>query len=112
MDISNPTDWAAPHQYSRPLSNAPFILGTFTAQLIAIDISTTNIRDTWYTGGWLSQIININLGTENLFKAYSQRVKLGGSIIVFPNNYSSYQLEFSFPEWFQDGELILWEFKG
>lgn len=113
MDLSSPNDWIGPYDFYRPSPNAPILFPmSFSAAIIAVNVQTTNSKPTWATGGWLSQVVAISLGAQGSWISFSERMRLGGNIVTFPTSYTSYQMQFSFPSWFSDGMISIWEYKG
>ena len=115
MDLSNPSDWTLRYQNTISDSNLPNFLVpfSFNAQIIALHIYTSGDKPTWYTAGYVNQLVSTNLvSSTTVWSAFSQRTLLGGSILFLPNNFASYQLQFSFPYWFPDAYLSVWEYTG
>jgi len=118
IDISNTSNWEQSYEETLTFDVAPnfpnFTLPIqLTSQLIFIQVSTSNQRDTWHLAGWVNQAVNLNLlGTNSNTFAFSQRLLLGGNLILFPQAFSSYSLIFSFPNWFATTFISIWEYTG
>ena len=115
MDLSNPSNWSLNYQQTISGSNLPDFLVpfSFNAQILAVHIYTSGDKPTWHTAGWMNQLVETNLvSSSSVWSAFSQRTLLGGNIVFLPNNFSSYQLQFSFPRWFPDAYLTIWSYLG
>jgi hypothetical protein len=75
-------------------SNPVILSCSFNSQLLAIDLSSANRRDTWYRAGFLQSLINLD-GQEFLGNKFT--LGFGGQLIEIP--YLNYQLQFEPREW-------------
>lgn len=114
MDLSNGANWEL--FYEENLTRQP---GLFTiplslsANVVAIYITTPNPKLTWFTGAWVNQLISTGLiDSYGTWCIYSQRILLGRSVLIFPQSFSSYNLQFSFPAYFSSMFLSVWEYTG
>jgi hypothetical protein len=118
IDISNTSNWEQTYEETLTFDVAPvfpnFTLPIqLTSQLIFIQVSTVNQKETWHLAGWVNQVVNLNLlGINSNTFAFSQRLLLGGNLILFPQTFSSYSLTFSFPNWFATTVISIWEYTG
>jgi hypothetical protein len=69
----------------------------FSSQLLAIDISASNQRDTWYRSGYLSSLVNLD---GNDFFGDTYKLGFGRQLIEVP--YSNYQLRFAPQDWMRN----------
>jgi len=117
MDLSNSANWQNAYEETLQLSNTPsfpdFVLpNPLSSPVIAIFVTTSAQKATWHTAGFLNQSTGISLAPAANWTTYSQRILLGGNIVFFPNNFPSYQLSFSFPYWFPNAFVSIWEYMG
>ena len=95
-------------------SSASGSIPTFTiptllnAQIVGIKISTDNAKSSWYTGGWVEQLVLTSIDGSTPFLTFSKKLELGGSIIFFPQNINNYSLRISFPAYFKDVSVAVW----
>ena len=101
LNYQNTIEASTPFDYLVPVD--------FTSQTLAIHLYSSADKPTWHTAGYLNQLVLTNLiSSSAVWSAYSQRLLIGGNIIFFPNDFSSYQLQFSFPRWFPDAYISIW----
>jgi|GEM_PF-2227592 len=115
MDLSSSSDWNLTFEQTLSGSdlNGFLVPNNFSSQVLAIYISTSASKPTWYTGGYVNQLVSTGLVSDNLnWNCFYQRLLLGGNIVFFPNNLSSYQLQFNFPIWFPNAFLSIWSYTG
>ncbi len=113
LDLSSAANWSLIYDATLSGSNlSKFLIpSSFSNQIIAVHISTQSPKPTWFTGGWINQIVQTNLVNDStIWNSFSQRLYLGGNIIIFPTNFASYQLQFSFPAWFSSASLSIWSY--
>jgi hypothetical protein len=70
---------------------------TFTSQLLAIDISASNRRETWYRSGYLKSFVDLD-GERFLGREF--KLPLGRQLLEIP--YLSYRLQFEPVEWLEN----------
>jgi len=107
MDLS--TGWASLGNGSFSGSIPVFSVSSLAAQIIAIQISASNAKATWYTGGWLDQKVLTDLETTP-FITFSQKLHIGGNIIFFSEPIDNYSIDISFPTYFTDVNVALWKY--
>ena len=90
---------------SIPTFTVPTLLN---AQIIGIKISTDNAKATWYTGGWVDQLVVVGVDGSIPWITFSKKIGLGGSIIFFPQSINNYSLEISFPAYFKTVNVAVW----
>ena len=89
-------------------------LVTFSSNIIGVVIIVDSAPETWDFAGWISQKIYLPFGTStdssllNYHKLFLRRRQL----IVFPDFLSPYQLSVSFPRWFPNVSVKIWEYVG
>ena len=88
-----------------PAFTIPTALNT---QIISINISTVNAKSSWYTGGWIKQKVLTGLDGSTAWVAFSKKLELGGNVIFFPQNLSSYLIDISFPNYFKTVLVKVW----
>jgi hypothetical protein len=118
MDLSNTANWENVYEETLTFGIAPnfpdFSLPIqLTSRVIFVQVSTSNQKNTWHLAGWLNQALNLNLlNTQTNTFSFSQRLLLGGNVIFFPLDVTSYGLTFSFPHWFGTTFISVWEYTG
>jgi len=115
MDLSQSSDWSLSFEQTLTGSNlSNFLVPVqFTSQIIGVYISTSAAKPTWHRAGWISQLVPTNLiSTTVNWIAYNDVTLLGGNVIIFPDNFSSYQLQFSFPVYFPNAFLSIYSYSG
>ncbi|MEH1785879.1 MAG: hypothetical protein V7L23_09935 [Nostoc sp.] len=115
MDLSSPTNWNL--IYEQTLSGSSLnnflIPESFSSGIIGVYISTSTSKPTWHTGGYINQLVQTNLidGSSD-WNSFSQRLSLGGNIVIFPVPFATYKLQFSFPVWFKNAFVSVWAYTG
>lgn len=115
MDLSQSANWSLAFENtlsgSSPIS---VIVPALTSQVLAVYVSTPSQQDTWYTGGWLNQQPQTAqlVDSTTTWNSYSKRLSLGGNIICFPNQFDLYEIEISFPRWFETVFITIWQYVG
>jgi len=115
IDLSSVTDWSLIFQETLSSSNLPNLLisDSFSSQILGVYISVPSSKPTWYTGAWINQLVKTNLiDSSASWNSFSQRLSLGGNIVIFPTDFASYQLKFSFPVYFQNAFISIWAYIG
>jgi hypothetical protein len=114
MNLYSPSDWGL--VYEENLTPGP---GLFTmpillnSNIVAIYITTPTPKPTWFTGAWVNQLIATGLiDSSTTWTINSNRILLGKNVIVFPQSLSIYALQFSFPRYFPNVFLSVWEYTG
>ncbi|MHC5818394.1 MAG: hypothetical protein ACYT04_21505, partial [Nostoc sp.] len=86
---------------------------TFSSGILGIYIITPSAKKTWYTGGYVNQLVQTNLvDNSTQWTSFSQRLSLGGNVLIFPISFASYQLRFSFPVWFESSFISISSYNG
>jgi hypothetical protein len=85
--------------------------------VLAVYIQTTEPDDkNWLFGGYCNQLINIPVTVGGAFNStINNRKKIWLntiSLILFANYTTSYGVSFSFPKWFRDANIIVWQYTG
>jgi len=115
MDLSSSTNWSLIYEQTLSGSNLNNFLipDSFSSGIIGVYISTPASKPTWHTGGYINQLVQTNLidGSSD-WNSFSQRLSLGGNIVIFPVSFASYQLQFSFPVWFKNAFISVWAYTG
>ncbi|MHC5860731.1 hypothetical protein [Nostoc sp.] len=114
MDLSSSADWNLIFEQTltSDLENVS-IPTSFTSNIIAVYILTSTSKPTWFTGGWVNQLVPTGLiDSSPTWNIYSQRLLLGKNILIFPESLASYNLQFSFPYYFPNAFLSVWEYIG
>lgn len=114
MDLSSPTNWSLIYEKTISSSNLNNFLipDTFSSSIIGVYISTSASKPTWHTGGYINQLVQTNLIDSTNWNSFSQRLSLGGNIVIFPVSFTVYQLQFSFPAWFSNAFISVWAYTG
>ncbi|MEG4323607.1 MULTISPECIES: hypothetical protein [unclassified Microcoleus] len=86
----------------------------FEKHILAIFVSNPEPDQTWRFGGFLNQKIRLGVGPSLGAESVSSRkLWLGrAQLFVFPKLTTSYTLLFSFPYWFNQVNLTIWEYWG
>jgi hypothetical protein len=83
------------------IDDAPVLLPcSFTSPVLAIEISATNYRSSWYRSGFLTIIIDFG---GSIYTGQRQTLGFGGQLIEIP--YSNYKLQFQPVQWLQGAVL-------
>jgi hypothetical protein len=116
MDLSQSSDWNLSFEQTLMGSDLNNFLVpiNFSAQILAIYISTPQQKPTWYTGGWINQLVTMPelVTSSTVWSAYTRRLLLGGNTLLLPNEFSTYQLQIDFPVYFQTAFISIWSFTG
>ncbi len=115
MDLSFSSDWSLIYEQTLSGSNLSNFLipDTFSSGIIGVYISTQTSKLTWHTGGYINQLVQTNLiNGSNDWNSFSQRLSLGGNIVIFPVAFVSYRLQFSFPYYFPNAFISVWAYTG
>ncbi len=115
MDLSVANNWSLIFEQTLSGDNLSNFLipDTFSSGILGIYIVTPGARKTWYTGGYVNQLVQTNLVDDSTqWTSFSQRLSLGGNVLIFPVSFASYQLRFSFPVWFQSSFISIWAYTG
>lgn len=87
---------------------------TFNSNIVGVIITVDGAPETWDFAGWISQKVYLPFGTStdssllNYHKLFLRRRQL----IVFPDFLLPYQLFISFPRWFPNVSVKIWEYIG
>ncbi len=127
LDLGNSANWQLFYSNSlaadTPLgTHKPVPIPEFTLpvqldrHIIAIAITSSTAKPTWYFAGFLNQRIAIGLVVSGLpdsdvlqrRKLYLDRI----SVLIFPKLSTSYSLSLELPKWFTKANLTVWEYVG
>jgi len=114
MDLSSPLNWNLVFEQNLTPDLRTFTIPTFlSSNIIAVYVLTSGSKPTWFTGGWVNQLVPTAL-IDNSFSwnIYTQRILLGKNIITFPQSLPVYQLQFTLPSYFLNTFLGVWEYTG
>lgn len=99
------------YQYPRILPfTVPILLET---PILAVRIYTQNSKESWFTGGWINQQIDVGSSGISAMQSESFRLPLNVyKLLVFPNLSPQYRLHLTPAPWLPDFELTIWQFTG
>lgn len=115
MDLSQSTDWNLTFEQTLSSSDLPNFLvpSEFSSQVVAVFISTSGSKPTWYRAGYLRQIVPTGLiSSTSEFCSFDQLMLLGGNVVFFPNNFNNYQIRIIFPFYFPNAFLSIYSYTG
>lgn len=86
----------------------------FEKHILAIFVTNPEPDKNWRFGGFLSQKIRLGVGPSQGAESLSSRkLWLGRTqLFIFPKLTTTYSLNFSFPYWFNQATLTIWEYWG
>lgn len=86
----------------------------FTSNVIAVLVDTSEARETWKFGGWVSQKINAPIGPGSIpTKVNYKRLWLyEKQLLIFPAEITNYQVTVRFPKWFVNASITVWEYQN
>ncbi|MEG4458913.1 hypothetical protein [Microcoleus sp. N9_A1] len=86
----------------------------FEKHILAIFVSNPEPDQSWRFGGFLNQKIRLGVGPSlGAESVNSRKLWLGRTqLFIFPKLTTTYTLNFSFPYWFNQVNLTIWEYWG
>lgn len=88
----------------------PFIIDV---PIIALQCLYPQARDTWFTGGWVSQVNTINgLGRDFIGGRSVIPLNKEPVILVYGLAFSQYELKMDHPPWLAQVRVTLWTYIG
>ena len=108
------TNWTLVASVSkRPVHCQPRVVDLgrrFSSQYLIVQISTTNHKNTWNFGGeiWASYLLN---GRQN-YAEKRQLIAESSNLLIFPLIVTKYSLFYSFPKWFDNVNIKVYEYTG
>lgn len=88
----------------------------FDSHIIAVSVSCSKSKPTWYFGGFLNQRISLGLtvgGLPDSDAVQKRRLYLDRlTLIIFPKIVSTYAVTIDVPKWFEDVSINIFEYIG
>ena len=118
LDLENPENWEP--RLAQFFTTTPEILLAeyapnfdFTSNIIAVLVDNSEALPTWYTGGWISQIINLPFGPNATATINNKRLRLREKQLLISDKLTpTYKIKVRFPRWFIQASITLWEYVG
>jgi hypothetical protein len=119
LELEQATHWLIRDTQSfvvNPKSPLPEYLSAmdFSSNIICVFIDNSEALETWNFAGWLSQKITLPFGpgaTGSVIadrRLWLQRKQ----VFIFPQLGLNYKIAISFPHWFTQASVTLWEYIG
>jgi hypothetical protein len=85
----------------------------FTSAIIVVLVDNSEALSTWYTAGWISQMINLPFGPNATASASNKRLRLREKqLLIFDKLTPTYRISVRFPKWFTQASITVWEYQG
>lgn len=86
----------------------------FEKHILAIYVTNPEPNQSWKFGGSLNQRIRLGIGpSQGAESVTSRKLWLGRTqLFIFAKLTTTYTLKFSFPYWFNQANLTIWEYWG
>lgn len=123
LDLANAAQWHLAYEQYKieqqlfppryPKIDGYLLPITFDRYVLACSVTTELYKDNWFTGGWLTQ--RLDLAGTDFGRADSSKFRLPlnrTTLLVLPNVSPQYQLWFDPAPWLIDMTLRVWEFTG